>query len=363
MLSPIDPRTTRILFTALLFALGLSFLYYVRHTLIAFLFAIFFAYLMDPLVSRMAQLLRGRGRAIAAIYCILLVLAGVFVFFVGPRIARQAERLEESLPSILENVSSGQIAEQIGAQRGWSFQTRQRLKNLLVSHRPEISAVAERVGLRLGELAQKIWLLFLVPILSIFFLKDGRAFGDVLAATVQSRPQREFLQGVLDDLNQMLAHFIRAQLTLAALSMVVYSSMLGLMRVPYAMMLGTVGGVLEFVPVIGPLVAAVLIVGVSMLQGYPHWLVLILLLGGWRLVQDYGFAPKIMGDKMRLHPLTAIFGVLAGGEVAGVLGVYLSIPIMASLRIVWKRWQLYAEKRTFGPLSDYAFGAQIGPRQ
>lgn len=363
MLSPIDPRTTRILFTALLFALSLSFLYYVRHTLIAFLFAIFFAYLMDPLVSRMAQLLRGRGRAIAAIYCILLILAGVFVFFVGPRIARQAERLEESLPSILENVSSGQIAEQIGAQRGWSFQTRQRLKNLLVSHRQEITDVAERVGFRLGEVAQKVWLLFLVPILSVFFLKDGRAFGDVLAAMVQSRPQREFLQGVLDDLNQMLAHFIRAQLTLAALSMIVYSSMLGLMRVPYAMMLGTVGGVLEFIPVIGPLVAALLIVGVSMVQGYAHWLVLIGLLGVWRLVQDYGFAPRIMGEKMRLHPLAAIFGVLAGGEVAGVLGIYLSIPIMASLRIVWKRWQLYAEKRTFGPLSDYAFGAQIGPRQ
>jgi predicted PurR-regulated permease PerM len=363
VLSPIDSRTSRILFTALLFVLALSFLYYVRHTLIAFLFAIFFAYLMDPLVSRMAQPLRGRGRAIAAIYCILLILAGVFVFFVGPRIARQADRLEESLPSILENVSSGQIAEQIGAQRGWSFQTRQRLKNLLISHRQEVTSIAERVGFRLGEVAQKVWLLFLVPILSIFFLKDGKVFGDVLAAMVQSRPQREFLQGVLDDLNQMLAHFIRAQLTLAALSMIVYSSMLGLMRVPYAMMLGTVGGVMEFVPVIGPLVAAILIVGVSMLQGYAHWLVLIVLLGVWRLVQDYGFTPKIMGEKMRLHPLAAIFGVLAGGEVAGVLGIYLSIPIMASLRIVWKRWQLYAEKRTFGPLSDYAFGAQIGPRQ
>jgi predicted PurR-regulated permease PerM len=63
-----------------------------------------------------------------------------------------------------------------------------------------------------------------------------------------------------------------------------------------------------------------------------------------------------MGERMELHPLAAIFGVLAGGEIAGVLGVYLSIPVMASLRIVWRRWQLYMEKRRFGPLNDYSFG-------
>jgi predicted PurR-regulated permease PerM len=63
-----------------------------------------------------------------------------------------------------------------------------------------------------------------------------------------------------------------------------------------------------------------------------------------------------MGKSMELHPLGAIFGVLAGGEIAGVLGIYLSIPVMASLRIVWRRWRLYAEKRRFGPLNEYVFG-------
>ena len=64
---------------------------------------------------------------------------------------------------------------------------------------------------------------------------------------------------------------------------------------------------------------------------------------------------------MELHPLAAIFGVLAGGEIAGVLGIYLSIPVMASLRIVWRRWRLYAEKKRFGPLNEYSFGAEIVP--
>jgi predicted PurR-regulated permease PerM len=99
-----------------------------------------------------------------------------------------------------------------------------------------------------------------------------------------------------------------------------------------------------------------------MLMSYPHWLLLLIFLAAWRMIQDYVISPRIMGQSMELHPLAAIFGVLAGGEIAGVLGIYLSIPIMASLRIVWRRWRLYAEKKRFGPLNEYSFGSEITPR-
>jgi predicted PurR-regulated permease PerM len=126
--------------------------------------------------------------------------------------------------------------------------------------------------------------------------------------------------------------------------------------------LGTAGGIMEFIPVVGPLVAGLVILAVALLNSYHHWLVLLAFLIAWRLIQDYVVSPRIMGKSMELHPLAAIFGVLAGGEIAGVLGVYLSIPVMASLRIVWRRWRLYAEKKRFGPLNDYSFGTEITPR-
>ena len=362
-MAPIDSRTSRVLFTVLLFALGLYVLYAVRHTLTAFLFAIFFAYLMDPLVSSLQTILRGRGRAIALIYIILLALVAWLFLSVGPRIAQQANRFTESAPKLIENLSSGQIAEQIGAQNGWSIHTQKWLKTILVNHRDEVLNLAQRIGLRLAETAKPAWLLVLVPLLSIFFLRDGHAFGQFLLNSVEGRAQREFLDGVLSDMNQMLAHFIRAQLSLAMLSLIVYSAGLGIMRVNYAMTLGAAGGLLEFVPVVGPLVAAVMILGIALLLGYQHWVWLVIFLAVWRMIQDYVVSPKIMGERMELHPLAAIFGVLAGGELAGVLGVYLSIPVMASLRIVWHRWRLYTEKRTFGPLGDYALGAGFTTRK
>jgi len=361
-MSLIDARTSRVLFTVLLFALGLGFLYIARRTLIAFLFAVFFAYLMDPAVSRVEKWVRGRGRAIGLMYLLLVTLLITFFFFVGPQIAHQAQRLSESLPKLLETVSSGQIAEQIGKEQGWSVSTRVQLSNLLANHRNELLGLAQRIGLRVADVAQQAWLLIVVPILAAFFLKDGRAFGEVLLSFVHSRPQREFLEGVLGDLNQMLAQFIRAQLTLAAFSFVAYLVFLELAGVPYALVLGTAGGMMEFIPVVGPLVAAVLIFSVALLMSYPHWPLLLIFLAAWRMIQDYLISPRVMGQSMELHPLAAIFGVLAGGEIAGVLGIYLSIPIMASLRIVWRRWRLYAEKKRFGPLNEYSFGSEITPR-
>ena len=351
-----DSRTARVLVTVLLFALGLGFLYVTRDTLIAFLFAIFFAYLMSPLVAHLERVLKGRGRSIAVIYTLLLALVVVFFVIVGPRVTRDAARLGHALPGLLNKVSSGELKDNL-EHHGWSKNTSDAIQGFLFAHESDITDIAQRVGLRAADVAKQAWLLFIVPLLSIFFLKDGRAFSEFLLSTIQSRPQREFLENVLNDLNQMLAHFIRAQLTLAALSLVVYSSFLGIMKVPYPLVLGTIGGLLEFIPVIGPLFAGLTIITVALLTGYPHWLVILVFLLVWRGIQDYVSSPHIMGESMELHPLAAIFGVMAGAEIAGILGVYLSIPVMASLRIVFRRWRLYTEKKKFGPLTaEYSPG-------
>jgi predicted PurR-regulated permease PerM len=345
------------LITVLLFALGLGFLYVTRETLIAFLFAIFFAYLVSPLVANLEKVLKGRGRAIGVIYTLLLAVVIVFFVIVGPKVTRDAARLGHALPGLLEKLSSGELTTNLGQQHGWSRTTIDAVQSFLVAHQSDITDIAQRVGLRTADVAKEAWLLFVVPLLSVFFLKDGRAFSDFLLSTIQSRPQREFLENVLNDLNHMLAHFIRAQLTLAAVSLVIYSAFLGIMGFPYPLVLGTIGGVLEFIPVLGPLVAGLTIITVALLTSYHHWLAILIFLIVWRVIQDYVSSPRIMGDSMELHPLAAIFGVMAGAEIAGILGIYLSIPVMASLRIVFRRWRLYAEKRKFGPLTaEYSIG-------
>src|SRR5437667_9618644 len=149
-MSLIDTKTARVLFTVLLFALALGFLYVARETLIAFLFAVFFAYLLDPAVSRVQKWTRSRGWAIAAIYLLLIGLLITFFFIVGPRIGHQAQTLSESLPSLVERVGSGQIADQIGTERHWSVATTNRIKEFLINHRKDMLQIAQRVGVRVA---------------------------------------------------------------------------------------------------------------------------------------------------------------------------------------------------------------------
>lgn len=95
---------------------------------------------------------------------------------------------------------------------------------------------------------------------------------------------------------------------------------------------------LEFIPMVGPFVGAVVILLVSLVSGSDHLLVIFLFLALFRTFQDYVVSPHLMSSEMQLHPLMVIFGVLAGASIAGVPGSFLSVPVMAALRIVYREW-------------------------
>lgn len=337
-----DRRTARVLFTILLFAAVLAFIYAASRILLLFLLAILFAYILEPLVSRFQawnRVSRGsRGLAIAEVYLIMCAAVAVAATLAGPRVVDEGRKLAGALPQMLENLTSGQIALQIGARRGWSFHTQIWLQQYIAQHGGAILSWMNSMEVRLASAARDTVWLVLVPILAIFFLKDGRRFAEAILGMVVLREQKGFLTGITGDLNEMLAHYIRSQIILALLSAAFYMAMLSVMRLPYALAVGSVAGVIEFIPMVGPLVGFILIFGVAFLTNYHHILIVAILWGIWRMVQDYLTGPRIMGNRLKLHPLAVIFAVLVGGEIAGVIGIYLSIPIAAALRIVWKRW-------------------------
>jgi predicted PurR-regulated permease PerM len=346
-----DKRTVRVLSTIVLFALMAGFIYGARRILIVFLFAVLFAYLLEPLVSLVQRRSRfshgSRSLAILQVYFILLVIISGMTLSIGPRVVDEGRKLAAALPGLLDQMSSGRIVTQLGGKHGWSFDTQTRVQQFFAAHRAAIVVWASDFGRRATMLlANTVWFI-VIPILAIFFLRDGREFADS-AIQIAERSRQGLLSSIIGDLNVMLAGYIRAQLVLAGLSLVIYTVGLLSFRVPYAIILGMVGGAMEFIPVAGPLVAALVIVGVAFLTGYHHLFLLVLFLAFWRLVQDYVNSPRIMGGKLELHPLAALFAILAGGEIAGVIGVYLSIPVMAALRILWRRWQNYSETAAGG---------------
>jgi predicted PurR-regulated permease PerM len=344
-----DPKTARILVTALIFALGLAFLYVARETLTLFLFAILFAYFVDPLVSRLEKPLRGRVQAIGAVYLILIALLAGLGLVAGPKIAEEGNALATSLPSLLDKAGSGELLSQVGKKHGWSEARQAQIQSFLIAHKDNILGYGRAIGQKLAEPAQHIWWLILIPILSIFFLKDGRSIGENLVAMGGAPEERKTLRGIVGDVNVMLGSYIRAQLILASLTLVVYTVGLSILRLKYSFILGPLAGIFEFVPVVGPAVAAIIVFVIAVLTSYPHLIWLVVFLGIWRLLQDYLNAPRIMGKSLEISPLVQILAVLSGGEIAGVVGALISVPAVATLRIVWKR--LTSEKGSDAPIA------------
>jgi len=345
----LDKKTAQALLTVLVFGLGLLFVYSAWRVLITFLFAIFFAYLLESPVARLEGWLRGsRNGAIAVVYMIFVAGLVLVLDLAAPLVVQEAQTLVRQAPQLAQQITEGQITRQVASQHGWSEATQERVQSFLMEHRGEIISATQNLVLRAARTLQGVWWLFLVPILAIFFLKDGREFGQKIIDSVENQRSRQIVAATLQQMNLMLGDFLRAQLLLSALAMVVVTFVLWLMGVQYAFALGPAAGALEFVPVVGPVLGGLLILGIAFLTGYNHLLWIFIFLLVWRGLQDYVNSPRILGDKLKLHPLAVLFGVLAGGEVAGVIGVFLSIPVLATLRILWHTWQLYRTKHPLG---------------
>lgn len=334
-----DARTAKVLSTSLLFILVLAFLKAAHDTLLLFLFAILFAYFLAPLVGMLEVPLRGRGASILVVYLLLGSVLTSIGLIAGPRVADESRALATSLPSLLDRLGSGQLVSQLGQHYHWADSRVGQIQGFITDHREDILDYGKSAGAKLAAPAKHIWWLILIPILSLFFLKQGQGIAEGTVKQGRTEEERQVIRGLLYDVNIMLGSYIRSQIILASLTLVAYTLVLSILRVPYAFILGPLAGFLEFIPVVGPAVAAAAVIAISILAGYPHAVWLVAFLGIWRLLQDYVSAPRIMGRSLEINPLMQIFAVLSGGEIAGVIGALISVPLVATLRIVWRRIQ------------------------
>jgi predicted PurR-regulated permease PerM len=209
-----------------------------------------------------------------------------------------------------------------------------RIQQLLARHRAFLDHVSERAAATAAYVAASAIWLFAVPILAVFILLDGRQVVDAIIEASERRGHRTALKRILGRVDTMLGKYMRAQLALAGLSFGFYSVSMLVLRFPDAIALGVLGGVLEFLPTVGWIASAVTILTVGFLT-HSHWIWMAGLLVAWRLAQDYVFSPRLMGENLGLQPLTIVLALMVGGQVGGIAGVYLSVPIVAVLRIVW----------------------------
>ena len=138
-------------------------------------------------------------------------------------------------------------------------------------------------------------------------------------------------------MNVLLAGYMRALVLLGLSAAISYGMFFTIIGVPYAVLLAVIAFPLEFIPMLGPVVSAATIITVAAISGFHRMIALIAFLAVYRIIQDYVISPHLMSAGMELHPLLVIFGVFAGEQMAGIPGAFLSVPVMAVLRMLYYR--------------------------
>jgi predicted PurR-regulated permease PerM len=336
-----DRRTANILLTIALFAIGFALIYSARRILLIFFFSILFAYLLDPLVKwlqRHSLFFKSlRGPAVVEVYLAFLVLIALVAHEVAPGLLWQTGQLFDEVPTLLDSVATGEIVTQIGDQYGWSEAQELRLKAFLAWHREDIQNFIRSGELFTSSAALAVAWLVLIPLFAIFFLRDGDHIANAIIRLASVGGNYEAVRAIADEMNLTLKAYVRAKVILGALSLLFYSTAMLLLNFPHAIALGLLGGLLEFIPVAGWMISAAAIISVGALA-HSHWMWIAVLLGIWRMVQDYYLSPRVMGHQLEIHPLLAIFAVMIGWEIGGLVGIYLLVPLIAAIRAIWHRY-------------------------
>jgi predicted PurR-regulated permease PerM len=194
------------------------------------------------------------------------------------------------------------------------------------------------MSLKFLEVASSVIYVVIVPVLAFFFIKDGALIRGHLLEVVDAGPLRAVVDGLLEDIHLLLAHYMRALVLLSLNTFVCYSVAFTIMKMPFGVLLAVLGMCLEFIPMIGPLTAAAAILIVAAVSG-ANLVAMLIFLVAYRMLQDYVVSPHLMGQGVELHPLLVLFGVFGGAEVAGVAGSFLSVPVLALARILYLRMQ------------------------
>jgi len=334
----IDDHAGNVVTTVTIFIVAVTIFYVARGAFLVLFLSLLFAYLLEPAVAWVQKHSRlwpkNRTWAIAQVYLVGTLVLGGLGYEFGPHLAAQIKNLNAAVPGILDGLSSGRTAAGLGSSHGLSAAQQQWIKDQLARNHDFIAHVFERSAASAAYVAESAIWLFVIPILAIFILRDGRQMVDSIVEFLGPRADRTQAKRIFGQVETMLAQFIRAQLALAVVSFVFYSVSMLVLGFPYAVALGVLGGALEFLPAVGWIASAAAILTIGFLT-HSHWIWMAGLIVVWRLLQDYVNSPLIMGDNLKLQPLTVIFALMVGGQVGGIAGLYLSVPAVAVLRIVW----------------------------
>ncbi|HKX57072.1 MAG TPA: AI-2E family transporter [Xanthomonadales bacterium] len=336
---------TRILWVVILLAVLMWLVYRLAPVITPFAMAAALAYLGDPLVDRLQRVtIRdwtcGRTLAVSIVFLLMILLIFGFLLIVIPNTLEQIRRLIERIPMIaawFANTAIPWVESRLGVT--FPDMDAASITATIKTYWREVGAASVNVlgSVSAGGQAVANWLMnfVLVPVVTFYLLRDW----DALLAGVRKLLPPAIEPTVSDlarEINGVLGAFIRGQFMVMLALGLIYTCGLLVIGMDLAFAIGMLAGILSIVPYLGTLVGVVaaLVASVFQFQDFIHPLLALAVFGIGQTLEGMVLTPKLVGDKVGLHPVAVIFAVLAGGQLFGFLGILLALPVAAALNVL-----------------------------
>ncbi len=323
----------------------IGFFYLIRSVFIPFLLALILAYFLDPAVDWLEERRLSRTLAVSLVFAAFLAIAGALLGFLVPTVKSELSFLQKALPGYVDNLYNLIPSSVLGWFGIAEEQDLQSLINQVLAGARNLSFdLVNQVAVFLSHAFSSTLRFFLallgyfiIPIYLFYLLRDFDRMKQALVDLIPYR-QRQSTVSVGHEINDVLGGFIRGQLTVCMLLAVFYSIGLLIIGIDMPFVIGIMSGVAFIIPYLGTLIGIV-VAGTMAIVKFHDLLHPALVIGLFGLVQGLEgtvITPRIVGDRVGLHPLGTIIAVLVGGELFGFLGLLLAVPVAASLNVLFK---------------------------
>ncbi len=296
------------------------------------------AYIGDPLADRLQRLKFPRTIAVVSVFILTFLALGLIVLLVFPLIQTQVSALLKALPGIVvqvEQVWLPKLTAFLGIEAGADLGLGAflaRYSDMAASWGATVLMSLSRSG---GALAAAVISLFLVPVLTFYLLRDWDSIMQRLVAIVPTT-QRATVVALARETDEVLGAFLRGQILVMISLGIIYASGLSLVGLRFAVAIGVVAGLVSFVPYLG-FVFGILLAALTVALEPDPWLRLLGVIATFsiaQVIEGSFLTPKLVGDRIGLHPVLVIFSIAAGGQLFGFFGILLALPAAAVLSVL-----------------------------
>ncbi|HFI0054526.1 TPA: AI-2E family transporter [Streptococcus suis] len=297
-------------------------------------------YLLNPIVDWLEKYKISRTVAISVLFVLigLLLVWGLAVAI--PSIQGQVVSFTQNLPSNIQKIE-GQVTtllenEQFAQFRPTALEILNKVNDQIVSYAQKFSSSAVNWASSLISTASQIIVAILImPFILFYLLRDGQHLNGHVTQYLPTK-WRSSVSKVLTDVNSQLSNYVRGQVTVAIIVALMFSFMFSVIGLSYPITLGVMAGFLNLIPYLGSFLAMIPAVVLGLIAGPVMLVKVLIVFMVEQTIEGRFVTPLIIGSSLSIHPITILFVLLTAGQMYGVLGVLLGIPIYASIKVLVK---------------------------